>query len=74
MTTTGGSHKRVSRKTRSRKSRKGGKSKMAADEAYCPKCKTGRKVQNPKHVTMANGRKRLAGKCATCGSNVTKFI
>jgi len=45
-------------------------------EFYCVKCKA--KVQLPEKdtrvETSANGRRMRKGKCATCGTNVTRIL
>jgi len=40
---------------------------------YCVKCKEERQMVNPTEV-VGNGRKRLVGTCATCGSKMSRFI
>ena len=53
---------------------KAGKSPMAADEGYCVKCKTKRKISNPQEVQMANGRPALKGVCPVCGTGMFKIL
>lgn len=40
---------------------------MAA-EAYCVKCKAKRIMNEPKEVTMKNGKPAVKGTCPTCGT------
>jgi hypothetical protein len=47
---------------------------MAADEGYCVKCKTKRKISNPQEVQMANGRPALKGVCPVCGTGMFKIL
>lgn len=47
---------------------------MAAQEAYCVKCKTKREVQNGREETLENGRRALRGQCSVCGTNIMKFL
>jgi hypothetical protein len=42
-------------------------------EAYCMKCKTKRKMKDPKKVTMKNGRPATKGVCPTCGTGMYKI-
>ena len=53
---------------------KGGKAPMAADEGYCVKCKTKRKIAQGKEVKMANGRPALKGVCPVCGTGMFKIL
>jgi Domain of unknown function (DUF5679) len=53
---------------------KAGKSPMAADEGYCVKCKTKRKISNAQEVKMANGRPALKGSCPVCGTGMFKIL
>lgn len=53
---------------------KAGKVPMAADEGYCVKCKTKRKISNPQEVQMANGRPALKGVCPVCGTGMFKIL
>ena len=47
---------------------------MAADEGYCVKCKTKRKISNAQEVKMANGRPALKGSCPVCGTGMFKIL
>ncbi len=40
---------------------------------YCMKCKGKKEVQNPKQITMANGRKATQGTCPTCGTKIFRI-
>ncbi|MGB9674749.1 MAG: DUF5679 domain-containing protein [Nanopusillaceae archaeon] len=42
--------------------------------AYCVRCKKKVPVQNPKVVTLKNGRKAVEGTCPYCGGKVYVFI
>ena len=53
---------------------KAGKAPMAADEGYCVKCKTKRKISNPQEVKMANGRPAMKGVCPVCGTGMFKIL
>lgn len=46
---------------------------MADVTAYCVKCKKKVKVDNPKKITMKNGRPATTGKCSKCGTKVFKI-
>ena len=43
-------------------------------EAYCVKCRAQREMQNPKQITMANGRSAMQGTCPTCGTKLTRIV
>jgi hypothetical protein len=56
-------------------SKKTKKTKLAADEAYCVKCRKGVKIVDPTNVTVKKtGRKAKTGKCAVCGTKVYKMV
>ena len=42
-------------------------------EAYCMKCKTRRKIKNPKETTMKNGRAAVKGTCSVCNCKVFRI-
>ena len=42
-------------------------------EAYCVKCKAKREMENPKQVTMKNGRKATKGTCPKCGTGMYRI-
>ena len=42
-------------------------------QAYCMKCRTQRDMQNPKQITMKNGRPATEGTCGTCGTKLFKI-
>ena len=41
--------------------------------AYCVKCKTKRKIQDPQETTMKNGRPAVRGTCTECGTKVFRI-
>ncbi|MBI3750090.1 MAG: hypothetical protein HY263_00265 [Chloroflexi bacterium] len=41
--------------------------------AYCVKDKMKVEVQNPKQITMKNGKAALSGTCPKCGTKVFKI-
>ncbi len=43
-------------------------------EAYCVKCREKREIKDEKIVTNDKGRKMAKGKCAICGTNLTRFL
>ncbi len=45
-----------------------------AEDAYCTKCRAKREIQEPKAVTLANGRHALQGVCAVCGTKLLRFV
>ena len=42
-------------------------------QAYCMKCREQRDMQNPKQITMKNGRPATEGTCGTCGTKLFKI-
>ena len=42
-------------------------------EAYCVKCKKKRVMENPKPITMRNGRKAKKGTCPKCGTGMFRI-
>lgn len=42
-------------------------------EAYCFKCRTKRQINNPKAVTLKNGRPATEGTCPVCGTKVFRI-
>ena len=42
-------------------------------EAYCVKCKAKREMQNPKQVTMKNGKPATQGVCPVCGTTMFRI-
>ena len=42
-------------------------------EAYCVKCKAKREIQNPKQVTMKNGRLATKGVCPVCATAIFRI-
>lgn len=49
-------------------------SATAAIEAYCVKCREKREIQNPKEVTMKNGRNAVEGTCGVCGTKLFRMV
>jgi len=41
--------------------------------AYCVKCKAKRDIQDPKNVTLKNGRPAVKGTCPKCGTTVFRI-
>jgi hypothetical protein len=44
--------------------------KSNSSQAYCARCKTKRKIKNPKKTTMKNGRAAVKGFCSVCNCKV----
>jgi len=42
-------------------------------DAYCVKCRKKVEMQDPKEITMKNGRKAMKGTCPVCGTGVFKI-
>lgn len=40
---------------------------------YCVKCKAKKEVDNPEHVTMANGKPAMKATCPTCATKMFKI-
>jgi hypothetical protein len=40
---------------------------------YCVKCKAPREIQEPRQITMKNGRPATEGRCPVCGTRVFKI-
>jgi hypothetical protein len=38
---------------------------------YCLKCREKREMQDPKEVTLKNGRAAMQGTCPVCGTKIT---
>ena len=38
---------------------------------YCLKCREKREMQEPRQVTLKNGRAATQGTCPTCGAKIT---
>ena len=47
---------------------------MAAEIAYCVKCKAKKEMESAEKVTMKNGRPAMKGKCGTCGTGMYKIL
>lgn len=45
-----------------------------ATTAYCVKCRAKRPIQNPRRVTLSNGRPALKGICPVCNSAIFRTI
>jgi len=48
--------------------------KSNSSQAYCAKCKTKRKIKNPKKTTMKNGRAAVKGFCSVCNCKVFRVV
>ena len=48
-------------------------SKLHFPEAYCVKCRTKRKIENPEETTMKNGRAAIKGTCSVCHCKVFRI-
>ena len=42
-------------------------------EGFCFRCRSMQMINSPIQVWMKNGRSRIQGLCATCGSNMSKM-
>ena len=42
-------------------------------QAYCVKDKMKVEIQNPKQITMKNGKSAISGTCPRCGSKVFRI-
>ncbi len=42
--------------------------------AYCVKCRAKRPIQNPRRVTLSNGRPALQGTCPVCNTGLFRTI
>ncbi|CAA9573648.1 MAG: hypothetical protein AVDCRST_MAG18-2274 [uncultured Thermomicrobiales bacterium] len=40
-------------------------------QGYCLKCREKREMQEPKEVTLKNGRAAMQGLCSVCGTKIT---
>ncbi len=40
---------------------------------YCVKCKAPREIQQPRQITMKNGRPATEGRCPVCGTRTFKI-
>jgi hypothetical protein len=49
------------------------RSKMAAPQAYCVKCKSKHEIKDAAQITMKNGRPATEGKCSVCGTKMFKI-
>ena len=47
---------------------------MAAEMAYCVKCKAMREMKDAKEVEMKNGRKAMKGVCSVEGTGMYKIL
>jgi Domain of unknown function (DUF5679) len=43
-------------------------------QAWCPRCRDRRDLENPKSVTFRNGRPAMQGNCSTCGTKTARII
>ena len=42
-------------------------------QAYCVKCRAKREIQNPRQITMKNGKPATQGVCPVCGTKVFRI-
>ncbi len=42
-------------------------------QGYCVKCRTKREMQNPRAITMKNGRPATQGVCPVCGTKMFRI-
>jgi hypothetical protein len=42
-------------------------------QAYCLKCRAQRDIQNPKQITMKNGKPATTGTCPRCGTTMYRI-
>ena len=42
-------------------------------QAYCLKCRTQRDMNDPKAVTMKNGKPATSGSCPVCGTKMYRI-
>jgi RNase P subunit RPR2 len=42
-------------------------------QGYCMKCRTKREIQNPKKITMKNGKPATQGTCPKCGTKIFRI-
>ena len=42
-------------------------------QAYCVKCRAKREIQNPRQITMKNGKPATQGACPVCGTKVFRI-
>lgn len=47
---------------------------MAEYEGRCMKCKTNRKIKNPKAVEIRKGTWAVKGECEKCGGTIFKIV
>jgi hypothetical protein len=45
-----------------------------AEQAYCVKCREKRDINDPKEVTLKNGRKALQGTCPVCSTKLNRML
>lgn len=43
-------------------------------EGYCVKCKKKQEMNNPKEVTLKNGKLAMKGTCPACGTGMFKIV
>ena len=43
-------------------------------EAYCVKCKTKRKIQNPQEIILKNGKRAVKGVCPVCRTKMIRIL
>jgi hypothetical protein len=42
-------------------------------KAYCVKCRASREIENPKAMTMKNGKPATQGVCPVCGTKMFRI-
>ncbi len=47
---------------------------MAAEMAYCVKCRAKREMKSAKEVAMKGGRRAMSGVCVKCGTKMFKIL
>lgn len=47
---------------------------MAAEIAYCVKCRKKREMKDAKEVSMKGGRAAMSGVCTHCGTKMFKIL
>ena len=47
---------------------------MAAEMAYCVKCREKREMKGAKEVEMKGGRRAMKGECSKCGTGMYKIL
>jgi hypothetical protein len=69
----GGATRRRARHARGDGAVEGAPSEEDCMEAYCMKCRTKREMNDPKPITMKNGKPATEGICPHCGTRMFKI-